>query len=378
MPVEESRPKHRQIFDELQRRIVSGQYAPGQKLPSENSLVELFDASRITVGRAVRDLQQEGLVERRAGSGTYVKGVASGSVSFGLLIPDLGQTDIFEPICQGMAEASEGAGHALIWCNVPPGDAEKSRQQHAIELCDQYIKRGVSGVFFAPFEERGAVDAANAEIVAKLHAARIPIVLLDRDFVRYPQRSPHDLVGIDNRRAGFMAADHLLGLGHTRVGFLSYPSAVTTVDERIAGYREAHFTRGASLESAFVTRFDPEDLECVSSMMKRWQPTAMVCANDTTAGRLMQSLAKLGLRVPDDVSIVGIDDVRYASLLPVPLTTVRQPCREIGIAAMTAMRERVKRPDMPTRDIFVETRLIVRDSTAKLNREDATGATGEE
>ena len=70
------------LFVILQRRIVSGQYGPGQKLPSEHSLVEMFGASRITVGRAVRDLSREGLVERRAGSGTYVRGVASGGMSF--------------------------------------------------------------------------------------------------------------------------------------------------------------------------------------------------------------------------------------------------------------------------------------------------------
>lgn len=378
MSLQESTPKHRQIFEELQRQIVSGQYGPGQKLPSEQALVEQFGASRITVGRAVRDLGQEGLVERRAGSGTYVRASAAGSTSFGLLIPDLGQTDIFEPICQGMAEASEGAGHALLWCNVPPGTAEKSRHQHALELCDQYIRRAVSGVFFAPFEEAETGDSrANEEIVEKLTGARIPIVLLDRDYVHYPQRSPHDLVGIDNRRAGFMAADHLLELGHRRIGFLSYPRAATTVEERIAGYREAHFARETSLEHAFVARFDPENVEAVAEMMEQRCPTAMVCANDTTAGRLMQSLGKLGRRVPEDVSIVGIDDVRYASLLPVPLTTVRQPCREIGIAAMSAMRERARRPKMPTREIFVETKLIVRNSTIKLNRDPACGTTVE-
>jgi GntR family transcriptional regulator of arabinose operon len=87
-----------------------------------------------------------------------------------------------------------------------------------------------------------------------------------------------------------------------------------------------------------------------------------VCANDRTAGQLMQVLLNLGHRIPQEFRVVGIDDVEYASLLPVPLTTVHQPCREIGETAMAAMLERVKRPNMLARDILVECRLVIRDS----------------
>jgi GntR family transcriptional regulator of arabinose operon len=84
-------------------------------LPSEAQLVRQYGASRITVARAVRDLQLAGLVERRAGSGTYVKAAPqAGALSFGLLIPDLGETDIFEPICQGMMASPLAREHALV------------------------------------------------------------------------------------------------------------------------------------------------------------------------------------------------------------------------------------------------------------------------
>ena len=93
-------PKYRQILDRLAKDIASGKYAPGQKFPSEAVLVRLFGASRITVGRAVRELKDLGLVQRIAGSGTYVRNRAGdGAPLFGLLIPDLGETEIFEPIC---------------------------------------------------------------------------------------------------------------------------------------------------------------------------------------------------------------------------------------------------------------------------------------
>src|SRR5689334_10172615 len=88
-------PKYQRVFEELRREILMGKYKPGEKLPSEAELVERFGASRITVGRAVRDLQNLELVDRRAGSGTYVRASRAEGLSFGLLIPDLGRTEIF-------------------------------------------------------------------------------------------------------------------------------------------------------------------------------------------------------------------------------------------------------------------------------------------
>src|SRR2546423_1299617 len=90
-------PKYRQVYTTLRREIQAGKGGPGERLPSEAQLVNTFGTSRITVGRAVRELQAGGLVERRAGSGTYVtRPRADAALSFGLLIPDLGETEIFE------------------------------------------------------------------------------------------------------------------------------------------------------------------------------------------------------------------------------------------------------------------------------------------
>jgi DNA-binding LacI/PurR family transcriptional regulator len=91
-------------------------------------------------------------------------------------------------------------------------------------------------------------------------------------------------------------------------------------------------------------------------------PKGIVCANDVTAARLMQTLLALGRRIPEDVRIVGIDDVKYASLLPVPLTTMHQNCPAIGVIAMATMLERLEHPDLPTRDILVPTKLVIRRS----------------
>jgi GntR family transcriptional regulator of arabinose operon len=368
-PDPSSQPKYQHVFEELRREIVSGKYLPGQKLPSEAALEKRFGTSRITVGRAVGDLRREGLVERRAGSGTYVRKpaaepkVPASGLSFGLLIPDLGRTEIFEPICQGMADAPEAREHALLWSNIPSHGAISERQEQARQMCQRLIARKVSGVFFAPFEALGARDRTNEGIVTAFDEARIPVVLLDRDYLPYPRRSRHDLVGIDNRRTGFMATEHLILLGCRRLAFVSFPHGPSTIEERIAGYREALFMHGIPADPELVQRLVGEDdRENVRRIVETLAPDGFVCANDRTAGRLMHALLALGRRIPEDVRIVGIDDIAYASLLPVPLTTMHQPCREIGMSAMATMLERIAHPTMPARDLLLECNLVIRNS----------------
>ncbi len=360
-------PRYRQIFDKLSRDLRSGRFQPGQRLPSEALLVQQFGTSRITVGRALRELKERGLVERVAGSGTFVPAGrrAAEDLVFGLLIPDLGETEIFGPICQGMAGAPQTTPHALLW-----GQTDRAtREQQALHLCHQYIAHKVSGVFFAPLERTPAKDEVNAQISGLLEKARIPIVLLDRCILPFPRRSRHDLVGIDNRRAAYLATEHLLQAVAQRVGFVGLSGAAPTVDARIAGYREALLASDTPLEPRLLQRPDSLTVPNVRRVMEETGADAFVCANDHTAGEFMRGLRDLGYRIPEDVRIVGMDDVEYASLLPVPLTTIHQPCREIGEAAIAAMLDRIARPDMLTRDVLLEAKLVLRQSagTAPVN-----------
>jgi DNA-binding LacI/PurR family transcriptional regulator len=356
-------PKHEQVFRALEREIHAGTWKEGDRLPSEAELVRQYGASRITVGRAVRDLQRAGLVQRRAGSGTFVRAPqASGArLSFGILIPDLGETEIFEPICQGMMASPLAREHALIWGSATGKDEPGSKEERALELCRQYIERKVAGVFFAPLELTPHKDEANARIAQALDDARIPVVLLDRTVVPYPRRGHHDLVGIDNRRAGYLVTEHVLRQGARRLGFVGVGNAAATVDAREAGYREALHAAGRPYVPEIVRRLDPSDPTAVRALMEA-RPDGLVCANDWTAARLMRTLLELGHAVPGEVRLAGIDDVDYASLLPVPLTTLRQPTRQIGAAALAAMLDRVAGAGLPTRDILLHGTLVVRRS----------------
>jgi len=364
MPRKTEVPKHRYVFRTLEREIQLGRWAAGTRIPSEAELVARFGVSRITVGRAVRDLQRAGLVERRVGAGTFVatpgeRETAAG-YSFGLLIPNLGETEIFEPICQGMMASPQAREHALLWGSGV--EAAGRREERAWQLCLQYIERRVSGVFFAPLELSPDKDELNRRIVAALDAAAIPVVLLDRPVLPFPERGPNDLVGIDHRRAGYLMSAHLLRLGCRRVGFLAVPDAAATVDAREAGYREALFRLGADPDPVLVRRLDPADTKQVREYLATARPDGVVCANDWTAAHLLGTLRELGVRVPADVRVVGIDDVDYAAFLPVPLTTLRQPTRELGAVALATMLDRIQRPDLPPRDILLHGELIIRQS----------------
>ena len=354
-------PKHRLVYAAVRRDIESGRLSDGARLPSEAVLGQKFGASRITVSRAMRDLQVAGLVERRAGSGTFVKAVkAATGLSFGLLIPDLGETEIFEPICQGMMGSPLARQHALVWGS--PNGSGNSKEDRAWQMCRQYIDRRVAGVFFAPLEETLHQDDVNLRIVEALDAAKIPVVLLDRPALPYPRRGHHDLVGIDNRRAGYIITEHLTSLGARRVGFVAVPQAAATVDAREAGYREALYAANLPIARDLAVRLDPSDSSAVDAFMRSARPDAVVCANDRTAARLMPTLLRLGYAIPGNVRLVGIDDVEYAGLLPVPLTTLRQPTQQIGDAALGVMLERVARTDFPPRDVLLHCELVVRES----------------
>lgn len=352
-------PKHERIRQTLTDAIASGEYEPGQRLPSESQLVKTFGASRPTVNRALRDLQLSGVIERRAGSGSYVRAdAAARGYVFGLLIPELGRTEIFEPICRGMNDAEHGSHHALLWGSSLTDSANVEEQ--ASQACRQLVAKKVSGVFFAPLELTREKDAINRRIADVLDKARIPVVLLDRDLVPYPERTRYDLVGIDNRRAGYTIAAHLLKRGCRRIAFVGRPRSAPTVDARISGYREA--MSDANLQPS-VHRIDPEDATEVKRILTKVRPQGFICANDFTAAQLLKTLDGLNVSVPDQVRLAGFDDVKYASLLSVPLTTIHQPCADLGAVAVGAMLDRLRNPKMPPRDILLNFDLVERASS---------------
>src|SRR5439155_13332535 len=106
----------------------------------------------------------------------------------------------------------------------------------------------------------------------------------------------------------------------------------------------------------------PSDIKFVRSLVAGKQTNAFIYANDHTAAQLLRSLETVGVKVPRDVRVVGFDDVKYATLLSVPLTTIHQPCREIAVIALRAMLDRVADPSLPPRSLVLSPRLVIRES----------------
>ena len=136
----------------MRQDIEAGRFLPGERLPTDAELGTRFDVSRLTVIRALRELEGQGLVQRKAGSGTYVRGGGAdpAAMVFGLLMPDVGDGEVFEPISRGIVRAGETLRHRLLWGNAPDSWGDKERQ--AEDLCRYFIERKVNGVFFAPVE----------------------------------------------------------------------------------------------------------------------------------------------------------------------------------------------------------------------------------
>ena len=367
MPAEDNAAKHRKISAQLETEITTGKYPAGARLPSEVQLVNQFGVSRPTVARALRDLEVKGLIERRAGSGTYVKTGGSQrnqeSRVLGLLVPGLANTEIFHIICGEIASLARVHEYGLWWggSTNPRQDSELSLK-HAEDICKQFIERKVSGVFFAPAELHPRQEEANRQLAESLRDAGISVVLLDRDLGAFPKRSDFDLVGIDNLAGGYLIAEHLIKLGCRRLLFVSRPLSAATVNARIAGVREALAQNRLEPENNWVRIGDPKDLKFARSLVSGKLADAIICANDDSAAMLIRTLESDGLKIPRDVRVVGFDDVKYATLVSVPLTTVHQPCRDIATVAFQTMLRRLAEPNHPAQAINLPPSLVVRES----------------
>jgi DNA-binding LacI/PurR family transcriptional regulator len=358
-----TKSKHSEISRHLETEIASGKYADGARLPSEIQLVNQFKVSRPTVARALRDLEAKNMIERRAGSGTYVRSTNERNPTsriLGLLMPGLSTTEIFQIICGEIASLARVNEYGLLWggSTNPRVDTDASLK-HAGEICKQFIERKISGVFFAPAELQPGQGKANIHLAESLREAGIPVVLLDRDLLDFPGRSDFDLVGIDNMASGYMVAEHLIKLGCQKLIFVARPFSAATVDARIAGVREAIVRHKIEPIANWVRYGDPADLKFARSLR---QADAFICANDDTAAVLLRTLESEGVRAPRDVRVVGFDDVKYATLVSVPLTTIHQPCRDIAVIAFRTMLERLAEPALPARSICLTPRLVVRES----------------
>jgi len=371
--------KHDAVYDALAAEIGAGKYRDEGKLPSEAQLVMRFKVSRPTVIRALRDLQKDGLVTRRAGAGTFLttlttqplpleplrpQPLSSQALELGLLVPGVRRAgEIFEVIAGELARLARSAGHMFWWTGGGVEDLDPvATLANAEKICDQFVQRRVAGVFFASFEHMAKCEATNVTLVNRLREAGITVVLLDRDMSPFPLRTDLDLVGIDNFQGGYVLAQHLIKLGCRRIKFLAVPFSAPTVMSRLAGAREAMLAANIEVPRDFFQVGFPEDAKLAKLIAAGRTTDAVICGNDHTAAALIRSLHNIGINVPRNIRVVGFDDVHYATLVSPTLTTMHQPCREIATLAFRAMLSRIADPTLTPRTILLTPHLVVRES----------------
>ncbi|MGJ8656914.1 MAG: GntR family transcriptional regulator [Akkermansiaceae bacterium] len=357
----DSKPRYLQIYKELLHQIHSQKFSVGDLLPTESELCKEYEASRPTVARALKMLSDEKLVKRKAGFGTQVLAPRRSSLLAGLLIPQLSEIEIFEPICASIVETSGMEGMRVILpSDLNAGDDLKVLTE---SLAEQLIEARVKGVFFAPTEHVDEPSEFNQGIIDKLRDAGIHVVLLDRDIYRWPRQTQLELVSIDNVEAGYVVATHLLDQGCKSLAFVARENPATTIQLRRMGCREALVQRGKDPTSLITVIYETDAPEKAAEELVERKVDGIICANDATASTMLRSLLDAGAEIPNKVKVCGFDDVKYASLLSVPLTTYKQPCRDIGRAAAEAMIQRIRHPDAPVQRITLQGELIVRRSS---------------
>ncbi len=357
--------KYQQIYEELKRQIDERQVNEGDQLPTESRIMERYEVSRPTAAKAFRMLEVEGLVVRKPGMGTFVRGAAESGgreLLFGLAFPEFGHGEIFDPITSNIAERGKEGNYSLLWGTTKAKGSIFSSDE-LLGLFDEFISRKVDGVFFAPLEGPADTRLASRKALERLGSAGIPVVLIDRDLCLFPDRSSYPLVGIDNLKAGYRVTEHFLKQGQSRVDFLWLPYEAYTIDLRQRGYRMALHECGIMASADWIHTGEPEDRLFVEKLLASGA-TNIICGNDETAALLMSSLREMGVGIPESIRLAGFDDVRYSRLISVPLTTVRQPVREIAeraVLEMLGLKSR-KSESMPTTSL-VDAELVIRKSS---------------
>jgi DNA-binding LacI/PurR family transcriptional regulator len=356
---EAAKPKHRVLFEEIGLAIEKGDFAPGQRLPTEAELMQQYNVSRTTVTRTLRDLEHRGVIRRRRGSGTFVKEIErTATDTFGMLVHHVEPGSIFLTVYETLARSADRTGAHVLLTHL---NAQSRLADEAAESAERMIARGVRGVFFLPHSLSTEGNALNQRVTGLFDRAKIPVVLLDRDICNFPERSRYDLVSVDNIRGGYLLGEHLIEAGCKRPIFFSENITFSSARARWTGYR-------AAMEANHVEPVcfvgDPEAAATVQQALDEHKPDGIVCDNDRHAAIIMRHLMNSKIAIPYDIKLAGFDDTPTASLLTVPLTTVRQPAAAIAMRAVSMMNDRIAHPHLPPVHVQVHCELIVRESTA--------------
>ncbi len=363
------------IVESLQEEIHSRSLRAGDQIPTEQELSDRFGVSRITSARAVRELETLGMVKRTRGKGSFVTDESLWAENNGrsdlisLVVPFSRQTGSGYVLLEGM-ESQASSCRQLITLHNSEETPERERR-----ILQDVLEHKTLGVIIYP-----DTCLTNLEILSRLVAEKVPFVIIDREVLGIEA----DFVGPDNRAAARLIVEHLVSIGHRRISYMGSTRTTGLSEQaRFLGYCDGLLGAGLALREDHIYLTDEisaseqidewsrvdENLasahEALSHIMARPDPpTAIVAVNDINAANLLKAALRRGIRVPDELSITGFDDLPIASHLEIPLTTMAQPFYEIGETAVRLLQERIVDPSAPVRKVLLPTALKVRSSTA--------------
>jgi GntR family transcriptional regulator of arabinose operon len=364
-----SLPLHAQLLNELRRAILSDRLAPHQRLPGEPQLASQLDVSRATVRQAWREAEDEKLIYRVPGKGTYVAAPTQRQPPrplVGFLIPAFRST-FDSRLLSGAESVLRARGYRLQFAHT---EREVGQEN---QLLQEMWSEGVAGVLMWP-----AMGGQTGRVLAKAQNSLRPVVFMDRPIpgLGFP------CVAAEHYQGGLLAVRHLTSLGHRRVAFLSRPHLdLWPIAERYRAYQDAMYEAGleplapilVGAEAELGTREAQEQYArargqeitpLVDILRQDGRPTALFAENDLMALQALQAARHAGLRVPDDLSIVGFDDLDLVSQINSLLTTVRQDPTMIGARAAQCLLNLISGESVCEKLDLLPTQLIVRRSTA--------------
>jgi len=306
-----------------------------------NGRGQIAPATNAAIDAAVRQLgYQPNTVARSL--------VTKSTQTIALLLPDIANP-FYATLVSGIQQEALAAGSTMLLCTTE-GDPAREEQYLSLLRAKQVDGVLVDGLVLPP------------ERIADFVRGGLPIVCLDRDI----DSTSVPLVQVDNRLGARLATEHLLSLGHTRIAHVAGAPGLRISNERVGGYGDALAAAGLEHDPALVVvgSFTERGGYEATRTLVASELTAVFAANDLSALGTMHAISESGRHVPDDVSVVGFDDLRLAAHTTPPLTTIHQPAFEIAQRATQLLLELAGGRDVPQRLHLLEPELVVRTSTA--------------
>jgi alanine racemase len=270
----------------------------------------------------------------------------------GLVVPEL-DNPIFPAFAQVIESALAQSGYTPVLCTQTPGGVTED------EYVEMLLDRQVSGIVFV--SGLNADTAADPDRYRKLISRPLPVAFING----YVEGVEAPFISCDDHAAGVMAVRHLASLGHRRIGLISGPSRFLPVQRKLTGFREAMHERFGKVDEDLIelSLFGVEGGDAAAARLIDRGATAIACGSDLMALGAIRAARSRGLDVPHDISVVGYDDSPLIAFTDPPLTTLRQPVREMSVAAVRALVDEISGDPAPHSEYVFRPELVVRGST---------------